>query len=168
MSRGFTLIEAVVGMAVLALIALGVAGIFKAGMQASNYTLRQTFVVSNARKALLGDGPRKGLVWDLRESEAVTSLSAGSVSATAPGSSTLSYALGNDALARTHSGVSKEVAKGVTGLGAAYFNFDDAGRVIESTTPASAMLATTEVVLSRRGQREYRFLSGARLRNHNP
>lgn len=168
MNRGFTLVEAVVGMAVLALISLGVAGIFKAGMSASNYTLRQTFVVSNARKALLGDGARKGLVWDLREAEAVTALSTGSVSVSPPGSSVLSFTLGADFLRRTHSGVSKEQAKGVTGLGVSYYNFDDGGRVVESTAPASAMLVTTELVLSRRGQREYRFLSGARLRNHNP
>lgn len=168
MNRGMTLVEAVIGIAVLALISLGVAGIFKAGMQSSNYTLRQTFVISNARKALLGDGAREGLLWDLRDASSVASLSTGTAVISRPGTSAITYFAGADALLRSHSGVSREQAKGVTALSLAYYNFNDAGVVIESTAPLSAALVTTEITMRRRSQREYRFMTGARLRNQPP
>lgn len=168
MNRGMTLIEAVIGMAVLALISLGIAGIFKAGMQSSNYTLRQTFAVSNARKGLLGDGSRPGVVWDLRAADFVTALTTGSITLSQPGSSAITFFTASESLHRTHSGAAREQAKGVTNLGIAYYNFDDNGRVIESTSPLSAVLVTAELTMRRRGQREYRFMTGARLRNHLP
>lgn len=166
--RGMTLVEAVIGIAVLALIALGVAGIFKAGMQASNYSLRQTFVLANARKGLLGDGSAQGIVWNAREGDFVTALSTGSLTVTRPGASGVSFFPAADSLRRSHSGVDTELAKGVSSLSVAYYNFDDSGRVIESTAAHSAALVTAEVVMTRRGQRQYRFMTGARLRNHTP
>jgi hypothetical protein len=59
-------------------------------------------------------------------------------------------------------------AEGVSAVALNYYNLNDAGRIIESTAPASAALITAMVSIHGKNPRRktYNFFSGARLRNH--
>lgn len=162
---GFTLVEAVVGIAVLAIVGLAVAGLFKAGLKASSYTLNQLSFLSSARMAVLGDASRHGLVWTSQESSSAVSLSTGSLTLGQAAGSAVTFRTAASTLLRGQLGLEKAQAEDIAGLTLAYYNLDASGRVIESTAPAGAAFVTFELGVTRPRSSEQRFFSGARLRN---
>lgn len=162
---GFTLAEAVVGIAVLAIVGLAAAGLFKAGLKASSYTLDQMSFLSSGRMAVLGDASRHGLVWTSQESSSALSLSTGSLTLGQAAGSAVAFRTSAAALLRGQLGVEKTQAKDVSSLALAYYNLDAAGRVIESTAAAGAAFVTFDLGVTRPRSGEQRFFSGARLRN---
>lgn len=160
-----TLVEALVGIVVLAIVSVAAAGLFKAGIRSSVYTLRQTAFLTGARKGLLGEAGRHGLVWTSQESASAADLSTGTLTLGQAAGSAVSFRLQQGRLLRSQVGVDSVQAGDISRLSVAYYNLDDAGLVIESTAAAGAAFVTFELGVSRDGSPEQRFFSGARLRN---
>ena len=166
MNKGFTLVEMAVGIAVTAMIGLIIAGLFKAGIQSYRYSLRQTLVLANARKAIDGDGGARGLIWSGQEAQATSDLSADGVTLNLPTVASRRFLVANQALFQSQMGSENKQADGITSMQAVYYNLDAQGRIMESASAASASLITTLLTMRGSGaDRSYQFFSGARMRN---
>lgn len=157
-----------VGVAVSGVVALVTAGLFKAGLLTFNYAVRQNYALSSARKALDGDGPRYGMVWMSQGASFVETLAASSLTVAAPNALPTTFAVHGQDLYQSQLDVKVKHAEGVSSVALNYYNLDDAGRIVESTSPASATLVTALVSIRGKDPRRktYEFFSGAQLRNH--
>lgn len=166
--RGFTIVELLVGVVTAATIATVSAMVLKAGLMTYNYTTRQNQMLAGGRKALGGEGSARGLVLTSRSSVSVTSLSASSLVVLSTLSVVTTYAVSNENLVGTSSGATVLKAGPMSSLALNYYNLDGAGRIVESTAAASAVLVTALVSLQGQfaGQKTYTLFSGAKLRNH--
>ncbi len=164
---GFTLVEAMMGVSLAAIVGLVLAGLFKAGLDTYNYTMRQSLVLTSYRKASAGDGPRRGMVWSAQDAVSVAELSASTLTVNPSAGSALNYTVAGGSLWRSQAGTFGVQAPAVTALEVNYYNLDAAGLVIESTAAASATLATTLTTMQASGKyKTYVFFSGGLLRNH--
>lgn len=162
-----TIIELTIGSAVIGIIAIVMAGIFKAGVGSSNYSLRQGLVVANAQKAVFGERLRRGVSRALQDGVGVNALNADSLDFRTWDSPDVDYYIENGNLIRSHSGLAKPQAVGVTGLEVRYYNLDSNGLIIESTAAVSAQLVTARIAMQGKGStKSYAFFTGATMRNH--
>ena len=168
LSRGFTLVEVMVGIAVSGIVALVVAGLFRAGILTFNYVVRQNYALSAARKALAGDGAKHGVVWMSQGAALIEDLEASSLTVSPPNALSLKYHVDEQGLCQSQLGVKTMQAEGVGAVALGYYNLNDVGRIIESTAPASAIFITAMVSIHGKNPRHktYHFFSGAQLRNH--
>ena len=168
MSRGFTLVEVTVGIAVSGVVALVVAGLFKAGILTFNYAVRQNYALSSARKALAGDGARYGMVWMSQGAAFVEKLTASSLTVSPPDAPTTTFQVYGEHLYQSQLDVQIKHAEGISSVALHYYNLNDAGRIIESTSSVSASLMTAMVSIRGKNPRRksYHFFSGAQFRNH--
>ena len=164
-SRGLTLVELMVALAVASIIGLVVVGIFRAGVLAWTYGIRQTSALSSARKAILGDGSKIGLSEAVQESDALLSLSSSSLSVHVVAGSSMSYSISNGVLYQAQLGVPIKLADGLTSLQVTYYNLASNGRIMESTSAASAAFAAFLLTSQSASQKTYTFYGGAALRN---
>lgn len=165
-NNGFTLIELIVGIAACAVLSLVVAGIMRAGLYTSNYSLRQTLILANSRKAIEGDGRLLGMAWALQESQAVRELSPAGLDLAPASGSSVQYASDDGALTRTELGVTRRLAQNISSIEARYYALDEQGYVRETADASSAVMVTTLVAMKSPNGRTYVFFSGAQLRNH--
>lgn len=168
LSRGFTLVELLMGLAVSGVVALVVSGLFRAGLLTFNYAVRQNRALTAGRMALSGDGARHGMVWMSQGAASLAGLDASSLAVSAPGALPTTFHVRGEDLYRSQLDVPVRHAEGVGAVALNYYNLDDAGRIVESTAPASAALVTALVSVHGKNPRRkaYHFFSGARLRNH--
>jgi Tfp pilus assembly protein PilV len=169
MSAGFTMLEALLGIAVASIIALASAGLFKAGIMTYNYTARQNDILENARKALSGDASKRGLLWAARTAPTVQALNANTlVVADVGGVTSTTFSLTSQNLNYTNASGTFKLADKITAISFAYYNIGPDGRIQVSTAATSATLVTASLTLTGKNasQREYKAFSGARLRNH--
>ncbi|MFH1724272.1 MAG: prepilin-type N-terminal cleavage/methylation domain-containing protein [Elusimicrobiota bacterium] len=165
LNRGFTLIELAVGVAVLGTLVLLIAGLFRAGAVTSEYTLRHTFALANARKSFQGEGSRRGLVWGAQNARKVRALSAGALSTKDAANDDVDYTLSKGKILRSQLGTQRSLSEGIESVEFKYYNLADDGTVIESTAPESAAMVTAMISIKGSRGNTYRFLSGAALRN---
>ena len=137
-NRGTTLVELVLGMAVMAVIGGVVLGLFGAGLKSFRYTLRQTFVLTVSRRAFEGDGPLRGMIWAGRNAGSAQDLSPTGLN-----------------------GIPH-----LTLLQTNYYNVDEQGHVVESANASEATMVTALIQTQAPGPKTYSFFSGAQLRNH--
>lgn len=163
--RGFTLMELMMGVAVSAVLALVIAGLFKTGILTARYSLGQTRVLSEARAGLMGAGKVKGVLWQTQEASSFSTLSSTSLALGYAGAAAISFHLSGQTLLQSQLGVDQTAAVGVSTMTLAYYNLDAAGHVMESTAAASAALVTAEIVLPGDRGKNYSFFTGARPRN---
>lgn len=163
--RGFTLVELMVGIAISAVLALVIAGLFKAGLLTARYSLGETQVLSQARAGLIGTGKIKGVLWQTQEASSFSTLSSTSLALGYAAAASISFQLSGRSLLQSQLGVDQALASGISTMTFAYYNLDAAGRVMESTAAESAALVTAEIVLPGDRGKNYAFLTGARLRN---
>jgi hypothetical protein len=158
-----------VGIAVGAIIGLLVATMLKAGTKTLQYALRQSRVLTNARKAIEGDGSKRGLLWSVRAASSATALSPDSLTVGLPANPPLKlhYSVCPDGLCESQSSNDVSIAEGVTSLSFDYYNLDANGRIMASTAPESVTLVSGFLELS--GADPNQKTSGAlfvgRLRN---
>ncbi len=163
---GFTLVEMVIGMMVLSIIGLVITGLFKTGIVATNFTLRQTFVLANSRKAIEGDGVRRGLIWAAQDAGSIAELSSATLRVNpSSGLSVLYYISGGDLL-QSQVGFEQKQAKGITSLQVAYYSTDATGRIVQAASADTARLVTTLIGMTAARNKTYYFFSGGRLRNN--
>ena len=165
--KGFTLIELVMGIAVISIISFVLILLFKSGIVTYRYNLRQTLALGSARKALWGNAYLKGIVWSLQEAESVSELNPARLRLMAPDGINRQYYVEGNKLHHSHGERSRKQAPAVTALEFAYFSKDARGRVVESTGTASAALVSAFVHLEGSAKnKDYTFLSTVKLRNH--
>lgn len=167
-SRGATMVELIVGIAVAAVISLVSASLFRAGTKVYTHTMRQNAVLADASKALDGQGSTVGMLWATRRSMRVSALNGGSLVLLSTGSVTTTFSLAGGKLWDTTGSVTTKLADNVTDLGVNYYTVDGAtGLVSESSSAVSASFVTVGLTMSgyNVAQTTYSFFSGARLRN---
>ncbi len=162
---GFTVVEAIVAVAIISVLSLTIGSLFKAGIQTSTYALRQGLALQNAQSAVNGTSLQRGLAWAIRDGVSVSSLNASTLSLATWDSPSVVFTAGSG-LVRSELGVPRLQARGVSALDVHYYNVDGSGRVVESTAAASAQLVTATATMGGEGQaKTYSFFTGAALRN---
>jgi prepilin-type N-terminal cleavage/methylation domain-containing protein len=164
---GFTFLELLVALVIAGIVVTALIGLFKAALTSTRFTLRQTFVLSNARKALVGDGSHRGIIWGIQESTSTAvSLSPTSLNLLLS-SSSLNYALSGEILNKTQSGTTYPLAKGLSDIEVKYYAMDSNGLIMVAPSTDTAMYVTAAFTLRGRLMKETTFYlySGAWLRN---
>jgi hypothetical protein len=157
--------ELMMGVAIAAVLALVVSGIFKAGILTSRYSLSQTQILSEARTALIGSGRIKGMLWQVQEGSSFSTLSSTSLAVGYASAASISFRLSGKNLLQSQLGVDQKVTTGISSMTFSYYNLDSTGRIMESTDAASAALVTATLVFPGERSKSYNFFTGAALRN---
>jgi len=153
------------GVAIASVLALVIAGIFKAGVLTSRYSLAQTRILSEARAALIGTGKIKGVLWQTQEASSFSTMSSTSLALGYAGAASITFRLSGKDLLQGQLGVDQKVTTGISSIAFSYYNVDAAGLIMESTAAASAALVTASVALPGERGKSYTFFTGASLRN---
>ncbi len=163
-----TLVELVIGIALAASAATVCASMMKAGLQTYLYALRQNSILAEGKSALFGSGSLLGIEASARQSAYFVALSSGDLNLQFAAKPSVRYSVAYQTLIQTASGLSTRQAQTVTALNLNYYNMDDNGRIIESTSAARASYMTVMVVFGKlnSGGRSYMMYSGAQSRNH--
>lgn len=164
---GFTLLELIVALAVAGITVAALVGLFRASLTATRFALRQTSTLSSARKALVSEGPHKGILWAVQGSTAVVNLSPSSLSLVLPGSVSMDYAMQGDILKAIEAGTTYYQAKDVGALSVNYYNINSNGLIQVSTDANVAQYVTVSFTLKGHLAKEstHYLYSGAWLRN---
>ena len=165
-NRGVTLIELIVGVAITAIVSAITLGLFRAGIYAYNYSLRQAFVLSSARKAIHAKGNSLGLLWAVQDAQAAVNLSSSTLTIKPSSGSALKYWIGNETLFQEQLSFTQPQALGISNLQINYYGLDSQGKITESASASNAILVTTWLTLESRRKRTYLFFSGSSMRNH--
>lgn len=164
--KGLTLLELVLGIAILAGLGLVLLPLLKGSILLSGRSAEEVFLLSNARKVLTGSGPFKGILWKTQQAARVMEADPKSLSLVGPDEGTMTYLLSGKGELVELSPVTNQVrATGLEGLSFSYFARDDDFHVYETTSPAAASLLVLSFSLPAKA-RKIRFLSGAKLENH--
>lgn len=164
---GFTFLELIVALAIAGITVTALVGLFRASLTATRFALRQTSVLSNARKALVSEGPQRGLIWAIQESSSTAvSLSSYSLNLLLPAGA-FNYALSGDTLNKTQSGVVYAQSKGLSQMEVKYYGLDSNGLITVAASTDTAVYVTTSFTLNGRLIKDatYYLYSGAWLRN---
>ncbi|MBI3548224.1 MAG: hypothetical protein HY078_04130 [Elusimicrobia bacterium] len=170
MSPGFTVLELIVGLVTAGVIAIVSAKMIQAGIATYNYTVRQNYILTNTREALMGKGSKTGILWSTQIANKTQSLPATSINVISSGSIVTAYALSGTNLERTYNaGTPGKLAEKLSTIDVHYYNINSAtGLILESTAAVSASMVTVQLKMNGyQQQRSYEFYSGAQLRNHN-
>ena len=170
LSAGFTFLELVLGVFLIGVVSLVLGRMMRSFVMLTNYTLKQTSVLANARMGLTGKGKAEGLVWATQEAAAVRSLSTSTFQLTTPAPAAIDYYVTNfvstSYLVQNQAGVITRQSPNVTGLHVDYSEMGSNGRVFESTVAAQAAMAAFTLTLAGKGKtKTYTVYSAAQMRN---
>ena len=163
--KGMTLVELVMGLVIISVITGVITGLFKAGITSFNTTLRQTLVLTNARKAFDGDGNSYGLLWQAREAGSINTLSASGLHLDSPRGFPVQYLVSDGVLWNVQQGDKTEQAKSISAMQTKYYQMNAQGIIMESAEASSATMITANLQMQSPQKKTYSFFSGAQLRN---
>lgn len=168
MSRGYTAIELMVGVFIMGVAALVGARMLGALVKGARYTVRQSAVLADGRRAVLNTGENRGLVWAAQEASAVRSLSPSTLQLVVQGPVNMDFAVvGSSVLIKTEGGAAVKQAPDISSMTVSYFEIGSNGLIFQSTVPSQA--SYVQFILSVKGktskERTYNIVSGAALRN---
>jgi prepilin-type N-terminal cleavage/methylation domain-containing protein len=168
LSRGFTLPELLVGVLIMGVAALVGARMVGALAKGARYTVRQSAVLADGRRALLNTGKNRGLVWAAQEASAVRSLSTATLQLVVQGPVNADFeVVGSSVLVKTEGGSAVKQAPDISSMTVSYFEIGSDGLIFQSTVASQASLV--QFVLRVKGktskERTYNIVSGAWLRN---
>jgi hypothetical protein len=168
---GFTMIEAVLGIAAAAIIGVVTAMLFKMTILSYVSSTKRNAALQSAARALDMPGSRSGMVFALQSGAAVTGLAASSFTVVSTGSIATSYYLNGSNLMRSYNGGGAATQAGpFQSMALNYYNINaGTGLIMTSTSGATATLVTMTLVVSGASAptpKTYTFFSSAALRNH--
>ncbi len=166
-SRGVTLAEVMIAVAVAGSLALVIAALFRAGLTSYQFSIRQTFFLSGIRKALSGEGSQQGLNWAGMSAQAAGNLNPNDIQFLFSSVPAVDYYVSSNTLYRRQLSSAYPLAPNINSLSFDYYQLDGSGLIVASTAPESALLVT--VAASMRGsvlEKNYSLFSAAQLRNH--
>lgn len=160
-----TLLELVIGIAVLAVMGLVLAGLLKGSIVSSGRSAEVVFLLSNARKALNGGGSFGGMMGDAAQAQAVGSVAPDALTLVDREGVRIAYTLSSAGeLTQTSLGTSTVRAQDISGLSAQYYGRDAGYHVFEASDPSAVDLVTVSFKVPGKS-RTVRMLSGSRLMN---
>jgi hypothetical protein len=162
--RGITLVEVALGIGILGIISVVIAGMLRAGVVTYNYTMGQLVVLRRTRQALDNPAASQGVVRALRAAKGASALSDGSIRIEPTQGPEVRFHLEQGALLSSQTGVSAKQADGIRSMEFKYYHLDENGRVVESAGLDSASLVVGTMRMSG-GRSEHVTFSGAALRN---
>lgn len=161
---GFTITELLLGLLIVGSLSLVLVQLFRVTLLSSRTATARAAVLDNTRKALHGDGPAPGLVFDSERSAALTSLTTNALSLTDSALAVTTYTVAAGDLRAAKAGVTVTRAKGLSGLSFTYYALDSNYTLYEATEPGSARFVA--VSFSMTGSTPTpTFFSGAALEN---
>jgi type II secretory pathway pseudopilin PulG len=169
LTAGFTVLELVLGIALLGTLALVMAQLFRTTMAANLRTASETLALKNARVALAGDGPFHGLVYDTLFSSYVYAANGSSMTLVEVNQSSTTILMSPyGSLLATNSSnsswASHSATSGLSNLALTYYAVDSSFHFSTTTTPSSAQLVTFSFQVPRKG-RTLQFYSGSSVKN---
>ena len=164
--NGLSLVEMTVYIALMAILSSVIVGLFAAGEKVYTIAWRQTSILGWARQALEGGGNPHGMIWEGRQAQTVTALSAASLSLMTPDSAAPQFLLSGTNLQTVQKGTTSPVAQRVNSLQVTYYNLNPLGHIVISTSPALATMITAQVQMQGIKNKTYTFYTGAQMRNH--
>ena len=164
--RGLMLIDAVMGVALLGVLSLVLALVFRAGMVSANRSAATMSLLAAARKSLAGEGSLSGMVGDIQRSGLVAAVSSGSLTMQDAVGNPVVYELSaSGALLQTKGTATVVLSQGLSRLQFSYFARNPDYTVTATTSSASADLVGVYFKASSPG-RTASYFSGAALKNH--
>ncbi len=136
-----------VAIAVGGVLGLLISAMIKAGLQTLHYAMRQNMIMTNARKALVGDGDKMGVIGSVRLAVSVKALSDDSLALTPAEGASSSFVLCPPSLCLSHHSLEEKRADGVSSFAVGYYNLNDEGLIMRSTAPESVALVSAYLEL---------------------
>ncbi|MBI4369117.1 MAG: type II secretion system protein [Elusimicrobia bacterium] len=163
---GVTLIEMLLGLAMVAIITLVITGIFRAGIVSYRYALGQTLALSSIRQAIEGQAGKNGFLPYAWEARLAASLPSSNFSLISPTGFTVEiFASGGYLFVSDETG-RRSQAEGIGALNLTCYGLDDVEGLIESDNADDCALITTRLTTENLGGKVYDAATGAALRNH--
>jgi type II secretory pathway pseudopilin PulG len=163
-----TMMELVVGIFLLATLALVMSNLFRVTMAANLRTASEATALQAARIALDGNGPYHGFVFDTYFSSSVYAANTSSMTLLEINQSTTLFNLINSTLTVTNSANDAvgdvSGAPGLSGLTFAYYTMSSSFLISSTTTPSDASFVTIAFSVPRSG-RTLQFYSGSGFAN---
>lgn len=159
-----TLLELLLSMAIISVITMALAIMFKLAIVSNKLSTAETTLLFNARAALAGSGPYRGMIFDGLYASSMTAISASTLSLYNQDNKAVSYTLSSTNLLRTSGSATNTLAAGLSNLSFSYYNLDSSQHIMVSTVAANAAMATFSFQMSLPKRTVYLF-SGASLRN---
>ena len=137
-------------------------------VKGARYTVRQSAVLADGRRAVMNTGGNRGLAWAAQEASAVRSLSTATLQLVVPGPVNVDFAvIGSSVLIETEGGVDVTQAPDISSMTVSYFEIGSDGLIFQSTVASQA--SYVQFILLVKGktskERTYNMVSGAALRN---
>jgi prepilin-type N-terminal cleavage/methylation domain-containing protein len=164
LNRGVTLVELMIGVAVIGVLSLVIAGMLKAGMTTYNYTMKKLVILRHTRQALDSSGASHGMVWAIRGAQGVWALESDALSLQSANGSRSRLSVVENKLTSSQFDVATTQSDGISSVRFKYYNLDDSGRLVESSVPQSVALVVSTIKMPD-GRTEHVTFSGAALRN---
>lgn len=162
---GFTIVELMLGMAVIGTMMLVLTQAFTIGLRSHRLISSDAFVLANARKALNGEGAFNGMLGDIVQAQAVLSLSTSTLSVLGITGSTTTYTMDSvGALRVTRGTTTATMGRGFTEFKPEYYSLNSDFALVAATAATNVRFATITLTVQE-GKRSLRFFSGARVRN---
>ncbi len=174
MSRGMTLVELMIGVAIISVLSLIIGLLLKTSMRVANYTLWKSSVLANSRKSLAGDFGVRGIIWGARRSVNVSILDPVLLTLIPPAPETppnyvISIVPDANATGLSLSrGPRETLVHAVNAVKFDYYHIDPVTELIAiPATDAEATFLTADVTMQGAGiLNSYSVFSGTGLRNH--
>ena len=165
--RGMTLIELVVSITIMATIVLAIVTMFKMAVMATIRSTSKTAFLTNVVEALQGNGPTRGMLFDVLYASATTTTSSATLTLSDPGAMNSDYALSASNLRRssgTATLTTSALATGLQNLHFTYYQYYSTGSISLAGSAANANLITVSFQTNLTPYTT--FYTGAVLRNH--
>jgi hypothetical protein len=164
-----TMLELVVGLAMLGTLALMMSQLFRTTMAANLRTASEVTALRNARIALAGNGPFHGLIYDTLFSSSVYAANGSSMTLVEIDQSTTTIGLNAAGAFTVTSSTNPKLpdytnATGLSNLAMTYYAVDSSFHFSTTTIPTSANLVTFSFKVPRKG-RTLQFYSGSAVKN---
>lgn len=166
-SKGVTLVELMIALAVMGLVVGVVSTLLLTAVKSFNFTLRETSSLTNSRQAFDANRSRRGLLWQARDARAIGALSGSGLTVNLTDGSTVQYTLTNNGLMKTSGAAVVTQALNINSMEVKYYGVNSQGLVVESTSPALALMVTAWIQIPQ-AKKNATFFSGASLRNKGP
>ena len=160
-----TLIELTLSMIILGTMAMVIAVMFREAIIANKLCRKETTILTNVRKAIHGDGPIRGLLFDALYASSTTSLGSATLATASPDVAITTWSLSSSDLQRAEGSTTTTLATGVLSFGCSYYTLYATGTIRPATVASDSRLVTFSFS-AKPGGGTLTFYSGGNLRNH--
>jgi hypothetical protein len=165
--RGFSLVEAAMGAALLSAAGLVICGLFTAGIKTYRDSMTQLSALMSARELFEGRNPQEGLLAAALQARSFSVLQRAELSLVPSQGSSLRYYLTGTNLYRSQMDQPVRQAKDIKALEFRYYAMGADGRLTETFDPSQASMAVAFASFPGKAGKSVHVLAGSSLRNRS-